>query len=135
MLGIKAFIEKMKEKYGDEVVVKERVAQTDDLDKIPLPLREFYTLYESAQFPFGEIDDTKTAIKHSEMAEPFKSEGWFCFGSDGYFSFWLCRYVPDEEGLWIVDWDHDIQDEIECVYAQLVDFLEDMEKRYTESDI
>ncbi|MDE6517175.1 MAG: hypothetical protein K2L18_04920, partial [Acetatifactor sp.] len=79
------------------------------------------------------IDSMKNAIEHSDTKEPFKSEGWFCFGFDGYFSYWLCGYDSDEDGLWITPWDHDVDTEMECVYASVVEFLTDMEEEYAEN--
>ncbi|MDE7309636.1 MAG: SMI1/KNR4 family protein [Lachnospiraceae bacterium] len=133
MTGIEKFVEKMKQKYGRNVVVKMKNCNKETLIQVPQPLVELYSYYDSIEFPFGRIDSIKNAVKHSNTAEPFKSKGWFCFGFDGYFSFWLCSYSPDSEGLWITSWDHDMEDEIECVYSNLVEFLQDMEEEYEEN--
>lgn len=127
MMKIEKFINEMKQKYGDSVIVKERTCDEETLAQIPQPLKEFYSLYDSVEFPFGYIYPIKTTIK---KREPFESEGWFCFGFDGYFSYWLCNCQPDADGLWITPWDHETDDEKECVYADLVEFLQDMEEEY-----
>lgn len=133
MSGIEEFINKMKQKYGDEVAVKERTGKEDMLEKVPPPLKELYLKYEYVEFSFGSIDTVETAIRHSNSAEPFKSGGWFCFGFDGYFSYWLCRYEADTEGLWITPWDHEVDSEIEGVYEDLVSFLQSVEEEYEEN--
>lgn len=133
MTEIEKFVEKMKQKYGRNVVVKMRNCNAETLTQVPQPLVELYTYYDSIEFPFGRIDSMENAVKYSNTAEPFKSKGWFCFGFDGYFSFWLCSYSPDSEGLWITSWDHDMEDEIECVYLNLVEFLQDVEEEYEEN--
>ena len=74
------------------------------------------------------------AVKHSE-AEPFKSEGWFCFGFDGYFSFWLCKLEPDKEKLSFTYWDHESGCEIdEPIYENLTEFLKEMQEEYEENN-
>ena len=51
------------------------------------------------------IDPIEISMRSSE-AEPFKSQGWFSFGADKYFYFWLCAYNPDSDGNSITSWDH-----------------------------
>lgn len=133
MEQIKKFVEEMKSKYGKDVIIKPRNCSEEALTQVPPPLKEFYFYYDSVEFPFGSIYSIEMAVRHSNTAEPFKSEGWFCFGFDGYFSFWLCSYSPDMEGLWITSWDHDVDDEIEGVYSNIVEFLQDMEDEYKEN--
>lgn len=133
MTAIETFINKMKQKYGDEVVVKERTDNKEIPLNVPEPLKEFYLKYEYIEFTFGSIDSVENALRHSAAAEPFKSQGWFCFGFDGYFSYWLCRYEPDKDGLWLASWDHEVDDEIECIYADLVSFLQALEEEYEEN--
>lgn len=134
MSELELFIEKMKEKYGEQVVVKTGNFSEEELSRVPQPLKEVYALYDGIEFPFGYIDPLKAAIEHSDTAEPFKSEGWFCFGFDGYFSYWLCKYDSDEKGLWITPWDHEMDGEIEGVYESIVEFLTDMEEEYAENN-
>lgn len=127
---LEKFLEKMKRKYGDGVVVKRDAENCKNLDEIPAPLKDFYSVYESVEFPFGRIDPVEIAKKRSDTEEPFRSGEWFCFGADRYFSFWLCSYHADGEGLWITPWDHEAGEEMECVYGDLVEFLQDMEEEY-----
>lgn len=134
MSELEEFINKMKEKYGDRVITKASSFSEEEMLQVLEPLKEVYTLYDGVEFPFGYIDSMKSAVELSNTAEPFKSEGWFCFGFDGYFSFWLCKYDSDEDGLWFTPWDHDLNDEIECAYASLVEFLTDMEEEYAENN-
>lgn len=132
MSEFEAFMEKMKEKYGEQIVTKASSLSDEEMRRVPQPLKEVYKLYDGIEFPFGYIDSLKIAVEHSNTEEPFKSEGWFCFGFDGYFSFWLCRYEPDEDGLWITPWDHETDTEMAGVYGSLVEFLMDMKEEYEE---
>lgn len=127
MTALEGFIEKMKQKYGSEVMLTERAPGFPLPDGIPEPLTELYTLYESAAFPFGEIF---RAEDEDEQQRYFREQGWFCFGFDFYFSYWLCSYEPDGEGLWLTSWDHDSESDIEAVYSDLTEFLSAMEKEY-----
>lgn len=129
---LEEFLEKMKRKYGDAVVVKRNTGNCENLDRIPAPLKEFYSVYESVEFPFGRIDPVEIAKRRSDTEGPFCSGQWFCFGADTYFSFWLCSYRADGEGLWITPWDHEVDEDIECVYGDIVEFLQDMEEEYAE---
>ncbi|WP_258049914.1 hypothetical protein [Clostridium weizhouense] len=57
-----------------------------------------------------------------------RSKGRFSFAGDRYFSFWLCAYKADTEGNSIISWDHDLDDEIEAMENNIIDFLNDMEE-------
>ncbi|MCM1373744.1 MAG: hypothetical protein NC245_01470 [Muribaculum sp.] len=130
MTELEKFIEEMKEKYGDSVIVQKGACDKEILKRVPEPLKEFYSEYESTEFPFGRIYPATIALEESIKTEPFNSERWFWFGFDGYFSFWLCSFQPDKEGLWITPYDHEADCERECVYASLIDFLKDIEEEY-----
>ena len=128
MTGIQKYIEEMKQKYGDSIIIKMRTCDKKILEQIPQPLKEFYYIYDSIRFPFGDIYSPKI----NDNDDSFISEGWFKFGFDGYFSYWLCSYEEDEDGLWITPWDHEVHDVIEGVYSTLVEFLQDIEDEYQE---
>lgn len=133
MSTLQEYIEEQTVEYGDKVKVVPCGYDEKELALVPDAMKEFYRMYESIELPFGEIDRIEIAVKHSE-AEPFKSEGWFCFGFDGYFSFWLCRLEPDEEKLSFTYWDHESGCGIdEPVYENLTDFLRDMQAEYEEN--
>ncbi len=134
MSKIEEFVEEMKHKYGKDVIAEISTHCKEELEEVPQPLKELYSIYDRIEFPFGRIDSLEVAVKYSNTAEPFKSENWFCFGFDGYFSFWLCSYNADSDGLWITSWDHETDTEIECVYTNLVEFLQDMEDQYVENN-
>ena len=136
MTELETFLTEMKQKYPDQVVIKQTTPSKEISARstdIPQPLQEFYARYDSLELPFGHIDPAEAAIRHSREAEPFKSGKWFCFGFDGYFSFWLCSSQADADGLWITPWDHDTDEIIECVYTTLVEFLRDMEEEYSQA--
>ncbi len=129
-MELEQFMKEMRTKYEDCVIVKEGTCSKEILSQIPAPLQEFYSTYESVEFPFGQIDPAVSALETTNSVELFQREGWFCFGFDGYFSYWLCRHQPDDEGLWITPWDHEADCEIEGAYSSLVEFLRDMEEEY-----
>ena len=130
MTELEKLIGEMKEKYGKKVVAKTGGCKREELEQIPLPLQELYSVYREIEFPFGVIYPWKTAKRISGERGMFRDGGWFCFGFDGYFSYWLCNYHADEDGLWISVWDHEADEEIEYVYTDLVEFLRDVEAEY-----
>ena len=132
MDSIKTYIDDLMESYGNEIEVVESNYTEIDLSKVPKVLQNFYAQYKNVDLPFGYIYSIETAMEHSK-AEPFDSEGWFCFGQDKYFSFWLCKYQPDEENLSFTSWDHESGIEIDgVVYETLEEFLQDMQSEYEE---
>lgn len=132
MSRLTKYIEGLRKEYGDSIVTKESNYDDSMILKVPEPLREFYREYESLETPFGSIDSIEISMRSSE-AEPFKSGGWFSFGADRYFSFWLCAYNPDSDGNSITSWDHDLDYEIEAMDNNIIDFLNDMKEDYEES--
>lgn len=133
MNSLQKYFEELTAKYGDKVDMVSSKYDEEILALVPDAMKEFYRTYESVELPFGEIDKIEVALKHSE-AEPIKSEGWFCFGFDGYFSFWLCKLEPDAENLSFTYWDHDSDCEIdEAIYENLSEFLEAMQEEYEEN--
>ncbi len=106
MKSVEKYIADLKKIYGTGVESVAGSYEQAELDRVPEAMREFYEHYTEASFPFGRIYPIEEAVKLS-MAEPFCSEGWFCFGQDDYFSFWLCRLEPDEENLSFTYWDHE----------------------------
>jgi len=53
------------------------------------------------------------------------------FGKDRYFSFWLCSFTEDEEGLSFTYWDHESGNEIDgAVWSYIISFLKEMEEEY-----
>lgn len=121
------FLEEMKAKYGDGVSVKLNDNEKVVPENLPQPLKDFYQRYDSVEFPFGEIYPLHVALNEDE---PFKSEGWLCFGFNGYFSYWLCKKETDEVGDIFSLWDHEVDGEIEATHDDLVGFLVDMEIDY-----
>ena len=134
MSSLQKYIEELKKKYNDKVNAVPSEYDEEMLALVPDAIKEFYQTYESIELPFGEIDRIEVAVKHSE-AEPFKSEGWFYFGVDGYFSFWLCKLEPDKEKLSFTCWDHESGCEIdEPIYENLTEFLKEMQEEYEENN-
>lgn len=130
MNGIKAYLDELTGMYGPAVKRVKSACDESALALVPEALREFYREYAEMQLPFGSIDPIEVGIENSK-AEPLKSEGWFCFGFDSYFSLWLCRMTPDEENLSFTAWDHDSGCEIDgAVEQDLVAFLKSAQAQY-----
>lgn len=133
MSRISDYINKLSEIYGDKVIFTKSTYDENTLSLVPNVLREFYTEYSEVDLPFGYIYNIENSLKDSE-AEPLKSEGWFSFGFDGYFSFWLCLFTPDNDDLSFTYWDHESGADIdEAVYKDIIEFLEDMRSEYEEN--
>ena len=88
----------LKELYGVDIKAKEGCVEENKLVRLPYGLKEFYSRYQSMRLPFGEIYSVDVCLENAKVG-PLDEEGWFCFGQDKYFSIWLCRKTPDEEGL------------------------------------
>lgn len=132
MAELEKFVKEMQEKYGDEVRFTKSTKSSSQLRQIPKPLQEFYQLYDTMEFPFGIINPLSDDLEYEKTQEPFYSEGWLCFGFDGYFSYWLCSLDGENGKECITSWDHDADYEIEGVYTSLLEFLRDTEAEYTE---
>ena len=85
-----------------------------------------------ADFPFGHIFPPEEALNDPVSKQAFGDE-WFQFGCDEYFTFWLCRFEPDGEGMWFDAWDHDSETDPEPAFADLRSFLEFLAKEYEDA--
>ncbi|MDS0527664.1 hypothetical protein NNC19_18400 [Clostridium sp. SHJSY1] len=133
MSKISEYMDNMLKIYGDKVEITKSTYDENTLLLAPVALREFYAEYSKVDLPFGYIYSIENSLEDSE-AEPFKSEGWFSFGFDGYFSFWLCSFMPDNEGLSFTSWDHDSDTDIDgAIYKNIIEFLEAMRSEYEEN--
>ncbi|HNX57681.1 MAG TPA: hypothetical protein PKK43_01175 [Spirochaetota bacterium] len=131
MEDIKSYVESLINKYGSSVYMCNPNVDNGEAGIIPGALKELYGFMSKASLPFGEIFSVEEALRQSER-NPFKPD-WFVFGKDRYFSFWLCLYNPDDEGLSFTSWDHDSGNEIDgAVWTDVISFLKDMEQEYEE---
>lgn len=131
---IKEYFDRLKETYKDKVVLEESHYDEKTLNMVPEVMRDFYRAYKEAYLPFGHIYTIEDSIKDSK-AEPFKTEKWFSFGFDGYFSFWICSLKPDKKGNSFTYWDHESGLEIDgAVYKDIIDFLEGMKSAFENSE-
>jgi hypothetical protein len=128
---IEKYFKELIEKYGDDNI---RITTSDfdgeQLKQIPKVLNSLYELVSKARLPFGEVFTIESALKHSKES-PFEPE-WFAFGHDYYFSFWLCKYEPDDKGLSFTSWDHECSEIGKAVFGDIVSFLKDAEKEEEE---
>ena len=133
MSKLQKHINDLVERYGDAIRFTKSACSEHALSSVPEALRELYRNFDTIGLPFGDVYSMETAIEQSQ-AEPFQSEGWFCFGFDKYFSFWLCKKIQDEEGLSFTTWDHDGGCEIgRAIYGDIIEFLVDMQHYYAEN--
>lgn len=126
--GIEDYINGLKKKY-EGVKVVECNPNMQDLKGVPDILHDLYENVLEVELPFGHIFSVDIALQRSKN-KPF-SPDWFVFGQDHYFSFWLCSYSPDTEGLSFTYWDHESGNEIEgAVWPDLESFLQELEEEY-----
>lgn len=124
--NIEMYFEKLTNDYDkEEVNIVPSNIKEEELKYVPEALHELYKVISKAELPFGEIFSIDDALKKSEV-EPFKSN-WFVFGHDNYFSFWLCSFKPDSDGLSFTSWDHECAEIGGAVDKDIISFLEDME--------
>ena len=118
----------LKNRYSSVSIIQSDTEYID-LEIIPIALKDFYKDISEAELPFGRIFKPSIAWEQSKN-NPF-SPDWFVFGQDSYFSFWLCSYSPDEEGLSFTYWDHESGNKIDgAVWPDLQSFLQDLEEEY-----
>lgn len=133
MSRISEYMDEIIKIYGNKVELTKSTYDENALSLVPKALREFYAEYSKVDLPFGYVYSIENSLKDSE-AEPFKNEGWFSFGFDGYFSYWLCLFIPDNEGLSFTCWDHESGADVEgAVYKDIIEFLEAMRAEYEEN--
>lgn len=119
MNKIKRFFMELKENYPCNITFSGNEICEEQFKKIPVVMHDFYKTISKAELPFGRIFSLETALKESEACP-----NWFLFGQDNYFSFWLCSYSPDAEGLSFTSWDHESHTEIEAADADILSFLQ-----------
>lgn len=128
---IEMYFNEMIEKYGDDnVIVTASDIDHEKLKQMPKALTSLYKLASEVELPFGEIFTLETALEESEE-NPFKPD-WFAFGHDNYFSYWLCRFEPDDKGLSFTSWDHECPNIGKAVFADIVSFFKDAEEEAEE---
>lgn len=129
MNKIELYFKELKGVYNCDIKFCDDKSFDYDLGKIPKVIQDLYKVVSVAELPFGRIFSIEKALKMSDLL-PFKPN-WFVFGQDKYFSFWICLYTPDLEGLSFTSWDHELESEIdEPVYKDIVSFLKDEEEEY-----
>ncbi len=129
MNEIELYFKKLKNIYNCDIKFCDNKIFKCDLNKIPKAIQDLYKIISTAELPFGRIFSVDEALKKSKLF-PF-NPNWFVFGQDKYFSFWVCLYNPDLDGLSFTSWDHEFESEIdEPVYEDIISFLKDEEQEY-----
>lgn len=135
MNKIKQYFMELEKKYHCNITYCFSEISDKQLKKVPVVLHDFYRTIAKAELPFGQIFTVEQAIKESENT-PFPPN-WFVFGQDNYFSFWLCRYNSDLDGLSFTSWDHESGNTIEIEEAtdkDIISFLEYEQEEYQEQE-
>ena len=134
MNEFRVYFNELIKKYDCNVTFCVDKISDKQLEKVPFIMHDFYKVISKAELPFGIIFPLDMALEASEK-EPF-THNWFVFGQDNYFSFWLCSYSPDSEGLSFTAWDHEGGSEIgEAADEDIISFLKYEEEEYEENDI
>jgi hypothetical protein len=97
-----------------------------NLSEIPEPLRPLYAISDGVTLPFGDVYPALAF-----RTERFPS-GWFCFGANHSFSFFLCHRSSSPS---ITTWDLESGTRIEAVFDTAYDWLVDEYREYIESDL
>lgn len=127
MNKIELYLKELKEHYNCNIKLGITKISDKQLQKVPKVMHDFYKTVLEAELPFGKIFSLERALKESERP-PFKQE-WFVFGKDNYFSFWLCSYQSDSNGLSFTSWDHESGSEIgEAAAEDIILFLKEIEE-------
>lgn len=130
---VETYMNSLAEKYGGGVELAKSTCDETALSAVPHALWDLYRAYSQGSLPFGDIYTPGHAAERSK-AEPFASQGWFCFGYDRYFTFWLCKWSPDKEHLSFTAWDHGAGGEIGgAVFETVVQFLQDEQEEFEEN--
>lgn len=128
---LEIYFKNLKSKYKDKVSLVESYINNNDLNKVPQVLHLLYESIAKAELPFGRIFTIDEAVKESQN-NPFKPN-WFVFGEDNYFSFWLCSFNKDEDGLSFTYWDHELGEDIEgAICEDIISFLMEVQEDYEE---
>jgi len=128
MADIISYIKKTESEYGITINYKRVCRKEEELKNIPEILRELYKKTDGICFPFGTIYSLEEAEKHLKSSI---QEKCFCFGQDYTKDhIWLCLYKPNELGKSFDFSSIYKPDKINGLYADLIEFLEDMRFDY-----
>ncbi len=126
-MSLKNFIEEIESKYPDQVNCGLPARKIDE--QIPEAVKPIYLFADGIDLPFGRIFPMCEAIEKSGR-DPF-NPGWFVFGFDNYFTFWLCKKNGSDSDLVFTYWDHESGNSIEDPeWSNLNDFLKDLLEDY-----
>ncbi|BCJ95512.1 hypothetical protein acsn021_30810 [Anaerocolumna cellulosilytica] len=129
--NIEEYLKSLSDKYGENIDIKYRNCDYSIDNRIPKVLHSLYSVISEAKFPFGEIFTIEKALSQSSK-NPF-TPNWFVFGKDNYFSFWICSFAEDEEGLNFTYWDHESGNEIDgAVWDNFISFFDEIQEDYEE---
>lgn len=127
--SLNLYFESLIKKYGSQIEIIDPIPNDDKLSNIPVALQALYKFASGIKLPFGQIYTLEKALEQSERV-PFKPN-WFVFGKDNYFSFWICSFREDSDGLSFTYWDHESGNDIDgAVWEDIVSFLKEMEEEY-----
>lgn len=129
--NVEEYFSYLRNKYPNKVRIETKDINAEKLKSVPKALHSLYNEMSKAILPYGEIFSIEEALEQSKR-NPFKPK-WFVFGKDRYFTFWLCSYEEDAEGLSFTYWDHESGNEIEeAVWKDVISFLQEIEEENRE---
>ena len=114
------FIAQVEREFGISIPV----SPSTDVGGIPDPLRPLYSFSDGLTLPFADIHKM-TDLDRTTYPD------WICFGSDNYFSYFLC-HVSDSPAL--TSWDHEAHSKIEGVFDTAIEWLSGEYESFIDAD-
>ncbi len=100
------------------------ISPAPDVSAVPTPLQPLYSYSDGLTLPFANIhqiaDFDRTTFPN-----------WICFGSDNYFSYFLCHHSNTPS---LTTWDHEAGQDIEGLFDTVFDWLTDEYESFVDTD-
>lgn len=117
---IAALIARIEREFGVPIPA----SPASDVSGVPKPLQPLYSYSDGLTLPFANIYRIGDC-DHTTFAN------WVCFGSDNYFSYFLCHESSTPS---LTTWDHEAGHEIEAVFDTAADWLADELDSFIDAD-
>lgn len=109
--SIVTLVEQIEREFGVSIPI----SPAHDVSTVPTPLQPLYTYSDGLTLPFANIHK----IADFDRAT---FPNWICFGSDSYFSHFLCHHSNTPS---LTTWDHEAGHDIEGVFDTVFEWLTD----------
>ena len=117
---IAALLAQIEREFGVSIPV----SPASDVSAVPTPLQPLYSHSDGLTLPFANIHK----IADCDLTT---FPNWFCFGSDNYFSYFLCHQTNTPS---LTTWDHEAGHDIEAVFDTIVDWLKNEYESFIDAD-